>query len=195
MDNTMRAWLCGVGVGATTMFLLDPDRGRRRRALIRDKAVRAGRKTLNAADATARDLSQRASGITATARAMFETDAPDDRVLCARVRSELGRIASHPRAIAVQARAGTVTLAGDALASEIPSILRCVESVRGVAGVENHLAPHAAANDIAFPQGESGRPGQWTRWLRKGWSPTALLAAGVGAAAAAVTVAARAPRA
>ena len=191
MDNTMRAWLCGVGVGATTMFLLDPDRGRRRRALIRDKAVRAGRRTWNAADVTARDVSQRAAGLTASARALFETEAPDDRVLCARVRSELGRIASHPRAIAVQARAGTVTLAGDALASEIPSIVACVESVRGVAEVDNHLAPHAAVNNVPSLQSASERPGQWTSWLRSGWSPTALLVAGVGAAAAAaMTVAA-----
>ncbi len=192
MDNTMRAWLCGVGIGATTMFLLDPDRGRRRRALIRDKAVRLGRKTRDAADATAYDVSQRAAGISASARALFEMEAPDDRVLCARVRSELGRIASHPRAIAVQAREGIVTLAGDALASEIPSIVRSVESVRGVAEVKNHLAPHAAAGNMPSLQGAPERPGHWTSWVRSRWSPTAMLLAGVGAAAAvAVTAAAR----
>src|SRR5687768_4718196 len=59
MDDTMRAWICGVGVGASAMFLLDPDRGARRRALLRDKAVRAKRKTRDAADATARDIANR----------------------------------------------------------------------------------------------------------------------------------------
>jgi len=184
MDNTMRAWLCGVGVGATTMYLLDPDLGRRRRAVVRDKAIRAGRKTWDAADATARDVGQRAAGMTARARAMFETDTPDDRVLCARVRSELGRATSHPRAIDVQARAGTVALVGDALASEIPAIVRRVESVRGVCEVENQLTPHAAAEKVPSLQGESERPGQWMSWARSGWSPTAILVAGVSAAAA-----------
>ncbi len=195
MDNTMRAWLCGVGVGATTMFLLDPDGGRRRRALVRDKAIRAGRKTWDAADATARDVGQRAAGVTARARAIFETETPDDRVLCARVRSELGRVASHPRAIDVQTRSGVVTLIGDALASEIPSIIGGVEAVRGVDEVENQLTPHADAGGVPSLQGESARPSHWTSWVRSGWSPTAMLVAGVGAAAAAVAVGARAGRA
>ena len=195
MDNTMRAWLCGVGVGATTMYLLDPDLGRRRRAVVRDKAIRAGRKTWDAADATARDVGQRAAGMTARARAMFETDTPDDRVLCARVRSELGRATSHPRAIDVQARAGTVALVGDALASEIPAIVRRVESVRGVCEVESQLTPHADAGGVPSLQGEAARPSHWPSWVRSGWSPTAMLVAGVGAAAAAVAVGARAGRA
>ena len=191
MDNTMRAWLCGVGVGATTMFLLDPDGGRRRRALVRDKAIRAGRKTWHAADATARDVSQRAAGVTARARAIFETETADDRVVCARVLSELGRVASHPRAIDVQARSGVVTLIGDALASEIPSIVGCVEAVRGVDEVENQLTPHADAGRVPSQQA-SARPSHWPSWVRSGWSPTAMLVAGVGAAAAAVAVGARA---
>ena len=33
--------LVGAAVGTAAMYLFDPDQGRRRRALIRDKAVRA----------------------------------------------------------------------------------------------------------------------------------------------------------
>ena len=37
------ALLGGIGIGAALMYLLDPDRGRRRRALVRDKAVHFAR--------------------------------------------------------------------------------------------------------------------------------------------------------
>ncbi len=39
------ALLSGIGVGAALMYVLDPDRGRRRRALARDKAVSIAGKT------------------------------------------------------------------------------------------------------------------------------------------------------
>ena len=117
MDKAMRSWLCGVGVGAGAALLFDPDRGARRRALIRDKAVRAQRRTRDAVDATARDLSNRVSGAIAEGRAMFGNDTPDDRILGERVRAHLGRVASHPRAIYVIARDSRIVLSGDALAS------------------------------------------------------------------------------
>ena len=50
--------------------------------------------------------------------------------------------------------------------------------------VENQLTPHAAAEKVPSLQGESERPGQWMSWARSGWSPTAILVAGVSAAAA-----------
>lgn len=34
----------GAGIGALGMYLFDPDRGKRRRTLVRDKAVRAWRR-------------------------------------------------------------------------------------------------------------------------------------------------------
>ena len=50
MTSAVRAGLIGAGVGAASMFLLDPERGARRRAVVRDKAVWAGRKTRDAAE-------------------------------------------------------------------------------------------------------------------------------------------------
>ena len=34
----------GVGLGAALMYMLDPDRGKRRRALVQDKVTAAGHK-------------------------------------------------------------------------------------------------------------------------------------------------------
>ena len=74
MTSAVRAGLIGAGVGAASMFLLDPDRGGRRRALVRDKAVWASRKTRDAAETTRRDLSNRLTGLQARVRNQFADD-------------------------------------------------------------------------------------------------------------------------
>jgi hypothetical protein len=179
--------MCGVGVGAGLTFLFDPDGGARRRALIRDKVVRTGHKTRDALGATRRDLGNRFSGAMAEARGMFGKDMADDRVLGARVRSELGRVASHPRAIDVDAVNGVIVLSGNALASEVPSIISAALGVRGVCRVHDNLTAHESAEDMAELLGDSRRPGHWTTWLRSGWSPTAIVVAGTATAAAIAT--------
>jgi gas vesicle protein len=121
----------GAAIGATVMFLGDPNGGRRRRALMRDNLVRATRKTRDGLDATARDLTNRASGITAAARGRWADDHVDDGRLIARVRAKLGRVCSHPHAVDVDAQDGTVTLRGPVLASEVNDILAVVAGVRG----------------------------------------------------------------
>jgi gas vesicle protein len=56
------AILTGLGIGAALMYLFDPEGGNRRRALIRDKAVKFNRQTKEALDSTVKDLSNRAKG-------------------------------------------------------------------------------------------------------------------------------------
>jgi hypothetical protein len=60
-----KALLAGAGLGALLMFIADPDRGGRRRALVRDKAVRGVNGTRRAVYATAKDLANRTRGIVA----------------------------------------------------------------------------------------------------------------------------------
>ncbi len=55
--------LAGAGLGAGVMYMLDPDRGRRRRALTRDKAVRRAHDVRDAASVIARDMANRARGL------------------------------------------------------------------------------------------------------------------------------------
>ena len=57
------ALLAGLGAGAALMYLLDPDRGNRRRALIRDKAVKLNRQTQEAVTGTVKDMTNRAKGM------------------------------------------------------------------------------------------------------------------------------------
>lgn len=64
-------WMIGgFALGALTMYLLDPDRGNRRRALIRDKMYSAAVTTREAVDAQARDLANRAKGLGAEVSGM-----------------------------------------------------------------------------------------------------------------------------
>jgi len=50
------------------MYFLDPDQGRRRRAMVRDQMVHAAHKTGDAVDATSRDIANRAKGAVAELR-------------------------------------------------------------------------------------------------------------------------------
>ena len=60
--------LGGIGLGAALMYMLDPDKGRRRRALLRDQLTSASNRASKALGRTSRDLSNRAQGVVAEAR-------------------------------------------------------------------------------------------------------------------------------
>jgi gas vesicle protein len=65
----------GAGLGAGLMFLLDPDRGRRRRALARDKAIHLAKSTEKIVGARSRDLGNRASGAASRIRSLIRGEA------------------------------------------------------------------------------------------------------------------------
>jgi gas vesicle protein len=81
MNMSQVNWMLGgVALGALTMFLLDPDRGRRRRALARDKMYSAAVKTRKRVDAKSRDLANRAKGLRAEAsHILSDRDEPENR--------------------------------------------------------------------------------------------------------------------
>lgn len=172
----------GVGLGTGLMFLLDPDRGRRRRALLRDKSIWAARKTGECWDATTRDLRNRTQGIVSELQSRFSSAPADDTVLVDRVRAKLGRVVSHPSAIHVTAQNGNVTLAGPILASEAPELLACVNRVGGVNEVTNNLEVHESADNHPALQGGRERPGSRFEFMQENWSPAARLVAGAAGA-------------
>ncbi|HEX6625995.1 MAG TPA: BON domain-containing protein [Pyrinomonadaceae bacterium] len=154
MSRDVCLLLTGAGIGAAIMYILDPDRGNRRRALARDKLVAAGNKTSMYAGKLSRDLGNRAQGLVAETRARFRGEQVSDDVLVDRVKAELGRHAVHHRALDITANGGRVTLQGPALASEVDELLSAVASVRGVQGVDNQLEVHERADGISSLQGE-----------------------------------------
>lgn len=148
--------LGGLGIGAGLMYLLDPERGGRRRTTARAKAahlVGAGGSALGRAT---RDLAHRSRGLAAEAgaRLHWKREQVEDRVLEDRVRSKMGRYVSHPHAIEVLADDGEVTLAGEILDSEVAGLLAAVRSVRGVRKVDDQLRVHESAGSVSSLQGE-----------------------------------------
>ena len=150
------ALLGGIGLGAALLYLLDPDRGARRRALARDKAVHFGRVAGERLGARSRGLRNRAQGLAARARRAKSEEVTGGDVLEARVRSEIGRAARNPGAIHVAARGGRITLTGPVLAKEKEALIACAEAVPGVEQVEDRLEPHDAAGDVSALQGSKG---------------------------------------
>jgi hypothetical protein len=146
--NKKAALVGGLGLGAALMYLFDPDRGRRRRALIRDKAEGAANKASDYAGKMSRDLRNRANGMVAEATSIFRHEEVTDDVLIDRVRAKLGHYSVHVGAIDVTAQSGTVILGGSVLAKEVPEVLLAVRSVRGVKRVENQLRMHPEPGSV-----------------------------------------------
>src|SRR5919198_492332 len=173
--------LLGLALGATGAFLLDPQQGRRRRALLRDKVTRTVNEGREFADAATQDLRYRAQGLAARAKSWRSGAAPDE-ILAERVRAKLGRYSSHPGAIEVTAQEGRVVLSGDVLAAEQESLFDAVRSVRGVAHVENNLTAHQSAEGVSSLQGGVAPDRERFELAQDNWSPgVRLLTGGAGA--------------
>jgi hypothetical protein len=76
MIDKGRAWLYGLAIGAALMYIFDPARGRRRRALVRDQVVHIWHKSGDLLDKKTRDLQNRVTGMVAETRSKVkgETD-------------------------------------------------------------------------------------------------------------------------
>jgi len=135
------------------MYFFDPDRGRRRRALVRDKVDAAANKPADYADKFQRDLRNRAYGMVAETKSIFRTVQVPDDVLVDRVRSKLGRYPVHIGAVEVHANNGIVTLTGPILADELPRVLRATRFVRGVKDIDNQLTAYSEPDSVPALQG------------------------------------------
>lgn len=161
-------------VGAGVMYLLDPDGGRRRRALVRDQLVRAANRTGDAVDATSRDVTNRARGVVAELRSRLGGDEHvGDELLRERVRARIGAVVRHASAIETAVDQGRVTLSGPILAADVDRLMRRVRAVRGVRDVENRLEVHAEPGGVPALQGQPRPPrgGEVFELLQRTWSP------------------------
>ena len=171
----------GAGLGAGLMYLLDPQGGGRRRALARDKTVSALKTGGNAALKTGKDLGNRTKGLVAGAGSRLRRAEVDDQVLCDRVRSKIGRVASSPSLIEVTALEGRVKLLGSVPVLEVDKLLTTVAKVRGVKDVDCQLQ-FLESDDASLQSNGKSRSR-----LARAWKPATLILAGTGGAALAIT--------
>lgn len=143
----------GVLIGAGLAYLLDPQRGRTRRAMMRDRAFSAARQSRRRAERHGRRIRDQAQGAAAEARRAFTPDDADDLTINERVRAALGRVVTHVHAVQTDVYGGVLTLCGPILAHEVPEVMRTVVNVRGVRDVINELEPHPTAEGVPALQG------------------------------------------
>jgi osmotically-inducible protein OsmY len=126
-------------IGAALAYFLDPDNGRKRRAVTMDKAGkyfrRAGQQAQGAA-AQAQGLKEKASH-----RSEQEKPQPDDVTLTRKVESKIFRGAGVPKGqINVNVEDGVVYLRGELKKRDLIEDLGAqARKVQGVLGVENLL--------------------------------------------------------
>jgi osmotically-inducible protein OsmY len=130
-------------VGLAAGYFLDPDSGKRRRHIARDRALSLVRR---GADRTRREAEyryQQAEGTVeaAKSRAAPEKPAPNDHALAERVKSEIFRPADAPKgSVNINVEDGVVYLRGEVKRpEEIRKLVEEAGAVDGVRGVENLL--------------------------------------------------------
>ncbi|HEX7070009.1 MAG TPA: SRPBCC family protein, partial [Rhodothermales bacterium] len=127
------------------------------------------------------DLNNRMRGSISDVKSRMSGGTVPDRVLEARVRSRIGRVVSHPRALRITARDGSLHMSGPVLTHEVNDLLRIASSVPGVQELTHQLDIHEQA-DIPSLQGGRQRPGYPGAFTRDHWKPATRLIVGAGGA-------------
>ncbi len=146
--RTLGILVGGLGLGAALMYVLDPERGKKRRATVRDKALSGANRAGSRLAARSRDVANRARGVAAEIGSLTKSGETNDQVLEERVRAELGRVVARPSSIEVGALAGTVVLSGAVRADEVDDLLSAVRGVAGVEDVENRLEVYETSEEV-----------------------------------------------
>jgi gas vesicle protein len=152
------AGISAAALGAGLIYLLDPQNGRRRRAMAVDQLTGVVNQTGRAFRQSGRyvqDLMNRGRGAAHETSRRFGVGGRE-RVsaeqLLQRVRSGMGHVVSHAGAIQVMADGdGVVTLSGRVLASEVDPLLTAVNKIPGVSQVINRLDVQDTAEGMTEP--------------------------------------------
>jgi uncharacterized membrane protein len=176
--NRFKTAIGGFAAGAAWMYFADPNRGKRRRAVVRDKAMAGWRDVENEVDKARKDIANRSRGLVSGMPFGRRSGENGGSVLVDRVRSKIGRAVSHPHAIVATAdEGGRVTLSGPVLEHEAEYLLKCVGSVPGVRQVENRLEVHAEPGNVSSLQGGVERR-QCNEFAQENWTPALRVGAG-----------------
>jgi osmotically-inducible protein OsmY len=155
MKHTLNV-VAAFAAGAIAMYYLDSTMGRRRRVLARDKIVGLAHDAADLAEAKGKRMVDRARGVMATSSRDRVAEPQSDAQLREHVRSRMGHLVSHPRAIDVSVEDGIVRLSGQVLAKELDGLLSQISEMRGVRKVHNALTSLTDPSGFGEVQREEG---------------------------------------
>ena len=150
MNSVLRLAIA-LATGAAIMYYLDPQTGRRRRALVRDKGVGATHEVEDFARKGSRRIANRVRGTMARVRSRRAPALIDDDQLLDRIHSKLGHLVDAPGQVEVQVHDGWIVLTGSASPHEIDALVHMVVGMPGVRHVNNRLVP-GSARSAARPE-------------------------------------------
>lgn len=147
--------IVAVALGAAAMYYLDPELGRRRRAMLRDQMVARRNEASRYLARNARRAAGELQGAAYVARsAMGMTGGPaTDGQLRERIRSALGRLVSTPGSINVGVAGGNVLLTGHVLAGERDRLVSSIAGMDGVERVSDQMAVYDEPGNVPELQG------------------------------------------
>jgi osmotically-inducible protein OsmY len=138
----IRDGIVGAALGAAAAYFGDPDNGRRRRIVARDRGLAFLRRTGTRADRAGRGVAAEAYGVSQKAQHLKEEEKEfDDATLTHKVETQIFRDPEVPKGqINVNAAAGVVSLRGEVESAEmIDELVERTRKVQGVRDVENLL--------------------------------------------------------
>jgi hypothetical protein len=138
----MPIFALGAGAGALFLYFLDPQSGRRRRHVARDRTLALFRHGGRRATRAGRHLAADAYGAAQRARHLREEPKDyDDVTLAQKVKTEIFRDRDVPKGdIVVNAQNGVVQLRGEVPTPDlVEALVERTRRVQGVAEVENLL--------------------------------------------------------
>ena len=138
-----RLFALGAAMGAALEYFLDPETGKRRRSVTRDRVLAFFRRTGRQAGRAGQAAKSQAYGMTQKATHLKERpkEQPDDATLARKVETELFRDDDVPKGdINVNAEDGVVYLRGQVEAeSLIEALGKSAQKIQGVREVETLL--------------------------------------------------------
>ena len=178
-SNALKLIAAAVG-GIVAGYYLDPIAGNSRRLRLRDRILKAGRQLLDQERLALKDLEHRAQGRMCELRTRLKSNIKnEDGLVRDRIKSIIGHICSHPRAIQVEVKQQAATLSGDILSHELKPLLLAVKMIRGVECVDNKLTEHESGDDVPALKG-SGRRVIYNALRREYWPPAHRIGFGLG---------------
>jgi osmotically-inducible protein OsmY len=139
----MRKLISLAALAAAATYFFDPQNGKRRRNMARDRTAALFRRLGRRGERAGRAVAAEATGLAAKAQHLQEEEKPqpDDVTLARKVESELFRDEDVPKGrININAENGKIVIRGEVDRPELISELEeRVRKVQGVQGVENLL--------------------------------------------------------